>query len=88
MKIEPESEVGKKRTLRTSSRIMITVNGVERHLDVAPWTTLLDALREHLERDSIVDPLGAKGLGEPGVVGVAAAIGHAVFHATGHRVRE
>jgi xanthine dehydrogenase YagR molybdenum-binding subunit len=40
------------------------------------------------ERDSIVNPLGAKGLGEPGVVGVAAAIGNAVFHATGHRVRE
>jgi xanthine dehydrogenase YagR molybdenum-binding subunit len=40
------------------------------------------------EHDSIVNPLGAKGMGEPGVVGVAAAIGNAVFHATGHRVRE
>jgi len=40
------------------------------------------------ERDSIVNPLGAKGLGEPGVVGVAAAIANAVFHATGQRVRE
>ena len=40
------------------------------------------------ESDSIVNPLGAKGLGEPGVVGVAAAIANAVFHATGHRVRE
>jgi xanthine dehydrogenase YagR molybdenum-binding subunit len=40
------------------------------------------------EHDSIVNPLGAKGLGEPGVVGVAAAIANAVFHATGHRVRE
>ena len=28
--------------------ISITINGVERKLDVAPWTTLLDALREHL----------------------------------------
>jgi hypothetical protein len=35
MKIEPESEVGKKRTLRTSSRIMITVNGVKR--DIWMW---------------------------------------------------
>ena len=26
----------------------MTVNGVERQLEVAPWTTLLDALREHL----------------------------------------
>jgi xanthine dehydrogenase YagR molybdenum-binding subunit len=40
------------------------------------------------EKDSIVNPLGAKGLGEPGVVGVAAAIANAIFHATGHRVRE
>ena len=40
------------------------------------------------EHDSVVNPLGAKGLGEPGVVGVAAAIANAVFHATGHRVRE
>ena len=40
------------------------------------------------EKDSIVNPLGVKGLGEPGVVGVAAAIANAVFHATGHRVRD
>ena len=40
------------------------------------------------ETDAIVNPLGAKGLGEIGVVGVAAAIGNAVFHATGKRIRE
>jgi xanthine dehydrogenase YagR molybdenum-binding subunit len=40
------------------------------------------------EQDSIVNPLGVKGLGEIGVVGVAAAIANAVFHATGKRVRE
>ena len=28
--------------------ITLTVNGVGKQLDVAPWTTLLDALREHL----------------------------------------
>ncbi|QEH38535.1 Carbon monoxide dehydrogenase small chain [Aquisphaera giovannonii] len=28
--------------------IGLTVNGVRRQLHVAPWTTLLDALREHL----------------------------------------
>ena len=36
------------RMLPPSNRIVLKVNGVERHLDVAPWTTLLDALREHL----------------------------------------
>ncbi|WP_224373033.1 xanthine dehydrogenase family protein molybdopterin-binding subunit [Hyalangium versicolor] len=39
------------------------------------------------EEDTIVNPLGAKGLGEIGIVGVAAAISNAVFHATGRRVR-
>jgi xanthine dehydrogenase YagR molybdenum-binding subunit len=39
------------------------------------------------EHDKVVNPLGIKGLGEPGLVGVAAAIANAVFHATGKRVR-
>src|SRR6202035_2124648 len=29
--------------------VSLIVNGVERHLKVAPWTTLLDALRDHLD---------------------------------------
>ena len=29
--------------------VSLVVNGVERQLDVAPWTTLLDALRDHLD---------------------------------------
>jgi xanthine dehydrogenase YagT iron-sulfur-binding subunit len=29
--------------------VSLTINGVDRKLDVAPWTTLLDALREHLD---------------------------------------
>jgi xanthine dehydrogenase YagR molybdenum-binding subunit len=40
------------------------------------------------EKDSFVNPLGIKGLGEIGIVGVAAAIANAVFHATGKRVRD
>ena len=38
--------------------------------------------------DDVVNPLGVKGVGEVGQVGAAAAIANAVFHATGHRVRE
>jgi xanthine dehydrogenase YagT iron-sulfur-binding subunit len=30
-------------------RIRLTVYGVERQLELAPWTTLLDALRDHLD---------------------------------------
>lgn len=37
--------------------------------------------------DGVVGPLGAKGVGDIGQVGVAAAIANAVFHATGRRVR-
>jgi xanthine dehydrogenase YagT iron-sulfur-binding subunit len=29
--------------------LTLTVNGVERKLTLAPWTTLLDALRDHLD---------------------------------------
>ncbi len=40
------------------------------------------------EPDEIVNSMGIKGLGEIGVVGVAAAIANAVYHATGKRVRD
>lgn len=37
--------------------------------------------------DERVNPLGLKGLGELGVIGINAAIANAVYHATGHRRR-
>jgi xanthine dehydrogenase YagR molybdenum-binding subunit len=40
------------------------------------------------EPDDIVNPLGIKGLGEIGIVGVAAAVANAIYHATGKRVRD
>lgn len=40
------------------------------------------------EHDDIVNPLGVKGLGEIGIVGMPAAIANAIFHATGRRVRD
>lgn len=39
------------------------------------------------EEDDRVSPIGAKGLGEIGIVGVAAAVSNAIFHATGKRIR-
>ena len=38
--------------------------------------------------DDIINPLGIKGVGEIGIVGVAAAIANAIYHATGKRVRD
>jgi xanthine dehydrogenase YagR molybdenum-binding subunit len=40
------------------------------------------------EQDDKVSPLGVKGLGEIGIVGTAAAVANAIFHATGKRVRD
>jgi xanthine dehydrogenase YagR molybdenum-binding subunit len=39
------------------------------------------------EHDDKASPIGVKGLGEIGIVGVAAAVANAVFHATGKRQR-
>ncbi|HEY2397125.1 MAG TPA: xanthine dehydrogenase family protein molybdopterin-binding subunit [Rudaea sp.] len=40
------------------------------------------------ESDDIFNPVGARGIGEIGITGVAAAIANAVFHATGKRIRD
>jgi len=40
------------------------------------------------EHDEKISPLGVKGLGEIGIVGTAAAVANAIFHATGRRVRD
>jgi xanthine dehydrogenase YagR molybdenum-binding subunit len=40
------------------------------------------------EEDHEINPLGVKGVGEIGIVGTAAAVANAVYHATGKRVRD
>jgi xanthine dehydrogenase YagR molybdenum-binding subunit len=40
------------------------------------------------EEDRVVNPLGVKGIGEIGIVGMNAAVANAVFHATGRRIRQ
>jgi xanthine dehydrogenase YagR molybdenum-binding subunit len=40
------------------------------------------------EDDDQLNPMGSKGIGEIGIVGTAAAVANAVFHATGTRVRD
>jgi xanthine dehydrogenase YagR molybdenum-binding subunit len=48
-----------------------------------------DVIVEFVEvADEGINPLGVKGVGEIGQVGVAAAIANAVFNATGRRIRE
>jgi xanthine dehydrogenase YagR molybdenum-binding subunit len=40
------------------------------------------------EDDAHLNPMGAKGIGEIGIVGTAAAIANAVHHATAIRIRD
>jgi xanthine dehydrogenase YagR molybdenum-binding subunit len=40
------------------------------------------------EEDHEINSLGVKGVGEIGIIGTAAAIANAVYHATGKRVRD
>jgi xanthine dehydrogenase YagR molybdenum-binding subunit len=40
------------------------------------------------EEDHQVNPLGVKGIGEIGIVGMNAAVANAIFHATGKRIRK
>lgn len=54
---------------------------VPTHADVADVDAILIE-----EDDSRGHPLGVKGLGEIGVVGTAAAIANAIYHATGQRI--
>ena len=36
-------------SMPTRTRITLRVNGSDKHIDVEPWTILLDALREYLD---------------------------------------
>ena len=56
---------------------LVPVNADVRNLDVIMVE----------EEDTHVNPIGAKGIGEIGIVGVAPAIVNAVYHATGKRIR-
>jgi xanthine dehydrogenase YagT iron-sulfur-binding subunit len=50
MRIEPNSPtIAQTASLPSTTEITLTVNGARRELQIAPWTTLLDALREYLD---------------------------------------
>lgn len=69
-----------------NGRIM-NANLAEYHVAVHADVQEIDVIFVE-EQDDIVNPLGAKGLGELGIVGVASAISNALYNATGKRVRE
>lgn len=59
----------------------------EYHVPVCADVTDLEAVWVD-EEDDELSPMGGKGIGEIGTVGSPAAIGNAVYHATGVRVRD
>ncbi|KQT20016.1 aldehyde oxidase [Methylobacterium sp. Leaf399] len=58
----------------------------EYHVPVNADIQNLDVI--FVEEEDKANPMGVKGLGEIGIVGTAAAIANAVFHATGKRIRD
>jgi xanthine dehydrogenase YagR molybdenum-binding subunit len=66
---------------------IVTRNLADYHVPVNADVSEIDVIFVE-EHDEIVNPLGAKGMGEIGLVGVAPAIANAVYHATGRRIRE
>ncbi len=61
-------------------------NFAEYHVAVNADIAAIDVIFA-AEDDRIVSRIGAKGVGEIGLVGVAAAVCNAIFHATGRRAR-
>lgn len=68
------------------SGLILNPNLAEYHV---PVNTDIPAIEAYFveENDPYINSIGAKGVGEIGIVGVAAAIANAVYHATGKRIR-
>jgi xanthine dehydrogenase YagR molybdenum-binding subunit len=62
-------------------------NLAEYHVPVSADVGVLD-ITVLGKPDPHINPLGARGIGEIGITGVAGSIGNAVYHATGVRVRD
>jgi xanthine dehydrogenase YagR molybdenum-binding subunit len=66
---------------------IINHNFAEYHVPVNADIHDIDVIFVH-EREAHLNPLGVKGVGEIGIVGTAAAVANAAYHATGVRVRD
>jgi xanthine dehydrogenase YagR molybdenum-binding subunit len=64
----------------------VNANLAEYHVPVNADIGKLDVTVLNIP-DIKFNPLGARGIGEIGITGTAAAVGNAIFHATGKRIR-
>lgn len=71
---------------RTFGRVM-NANIAAYHVPVSADVHDIKVIFVH-KPDATFNRLGIKGLGEIGIVGVAAAVANAIYHATGKRVRD
>ncbi len=71
-----------------SSRRLFVIGTAQRRQQPGGFARGRDAGWESRPDREEINPLGVKGVGEIGIVGTAAAIANAVYHATGRRVRD
>ncbi|SOE92764.1 xanthine dehydrogenase, molybdenum binding subunit apoprotein [Burkholderia sp. D7] len=81
------SALTEKSELDTRYGRYVNANLAEYHVPVNADIGLLDITLLG-KPDPHINPLGARGIGEIGITGVAGSIGNAVYHATGVRVRD
>jgi len=66
---------------------IVNSNFADYHVPVQADVPHIEALFVN-KPDPILNPIGAKGMGEIALIGFAAAVANAVYHATGKRIRE
>ena len=66
---------------------VVTRDLADYHVPVNADVPAIDVIIDRRGRPH-VNEVGAKGIGEIGITGVAAAIANAVYHATGKRIRD
>jgi xanthine dehydrogenase YagR molybdenum-binding subunit len=66
---------------------IINNNFADYHVPVHADCPHIDALFVN-KPDPIINPMGSKGMGEIALIGFAASVANAVYHATGKRIRE
>jgi len=66
---------------------LVNSNLADYHVPVSADVPHIEALFVN-KPDPVLNPIGAKGMGEIPLIGFAAAVANAVYHATGKRIRE
>jgi CO/xanthine dehydrogenase Mo-binding subunit len=89
LKSDPSRVVRVSEVMRCNGLTEITETFEAHHAEErGKYATLMYGAQFVEDDDTMVNPLGIKGMGELGMVGIPAAIANAVFHATGRRIRE